>query len=756
MLNNIKTYFRLILVIIFIALIVSLFLSFKALKSQKKENERLSTNQTSYFNGFTEYKDKYGKSIAEVQAITLKKNEFESLCKEQKKDIDNLNIKVKNLQSYQNTVIENHYLITAPIKDSIIINNNIIDTINCINYRNNYISISGCFINDSLNGNINTIDTLIQTVSIERKLHISALYEDQPLASEVMVRILAANGLNNWDTLLRNRPIRTFKDDTEYTWKIIGSCNKNISLIEALDVDGSIKSSAFIKSGATGNAILLGDGSVADKRSFVQKSGDVMTGGLKVNSYVTASGFIIPNGTSTQLLTADGNVLSKSTFASSSHTHSINDITDLQADLNNKVDVVTGKGLSTNDFTDNYKGQVDSNTAARHTHSNKTTLDDITAAYTTAEKIKLANIEASASVNTVLGIKGNSETIYRSGSVNLTAANIGALPMTALNSYYTTTSVDNLLNNKQNVTLSLTISASAIYPTYGTYTVENLFTTLSGNVKYLFGTYQTNDVYISGPATSSVQISSGTNTIPTILNTFASNISYLFNYKQDITFANTTPTASSTQITAGNHTIPTMFKTAFDNIKYLFDNAYSLPTATNSVLGGIKVGTNLSITTAGVLSANNPTWTDVQNRPTNLSQFANDVGYVNDSVLVNYGDGWNDDGVNQTDLLYGFEGSRETYTHILNVLNSQTVYMNTPNYIDAFLIGKRYEFILIPAVLSTGMSITITNTRTTGGTFTHALTLTAADVSDRLYGKIEVIKVDDTHIISFAQRTPTA
>jgi uncharacterized PurR-regulated membrane protein YhhQ (DUF165 family) len=54
------------------------------------------------------------------------------------------------------------------------------------------------------------------------------------------------------------------------------------------------------------------------------------------------------------------------------------------------------------------------------------------------------------------------------------------------------------------------------------------------------------------------------------------------------------------------------------------------------------------------------------------------------------------------------------------------------------------------------MSITITNTRTTGGTFTHALTLTAADVSDRLYGKIEVIKVDDTHIISFAQRTPTA
>lgn len=37
----------------------------------------------------------------------------------------------------------------------------------------------------------------------------------------------------------------------------------------------------------------------------------------------------------------------------------------------------TGKGLSTNDFTDTYKSNVDSNTSARHTHSNKTVLDGI-------------------------------------------------------------------------------------------------------------------------------------------------------------------------------------------------------------------------------------------------------------------------------------------------------------------------------------------------------------------------------------------
>ena len=64
--------------------------------------------------------------------------------------------------------------------------------------------------------------------------------------------------------------------------------------------------------------------------------------------------------------------------------------------LNLKVDKVEGKGLSTNDFT-------------------------------TELKNKLNGIEAGAQVNTVTGIKGNSESAYRKGDVNLTPANIGAV-----------------------------------------------------------------------------------------------------------------------------------------------------------------------------------------------------------------------------------------------------------------------------------------------------------------------------------------
>lgn len=66
----------------------------------------------------------------------------------------------------------------------------------------------------------------------------------------------------------------------------------------------------------------------------------------------------------------------------------------VQTQLNDKVDKVTGKGLSTND-------------------------------YTGAEKTKLSGIETGAQKNTITGVKGSAETTYRTGNVNITATNIG-------------------------------------------------------------------------------------------------------------------------------------------------------------------------------------------------------------------------------------------------------------------------------------------------------------------------------------------
>lgn len=64
-------------------------------------------------------------------------------------------------------------------------------------------------------------------------------------------------------------------------------------------------------------------------------------------------------------------------FAAASHTHDDRYYTEAETDtlLNGKVNKVAGKGLSTNDYDATEKGNVASNTSARHTHSNKGLLD---------------------------------------------------------------------------------------------------------------------------------------------------------------------------------------------------------------------------------------------------------------------------------------------------------------------------------------------------------------------------------------------
>lgn len=64
------------------------------------------------------------------------------------------------------------------------------------------------------------------------------------------------------------------------------------------------------------------------------------------------------------------------------------------------------------------------------------------------------------------------------------------------------------------------------------------------------------------------------------------------------------------------------------------DTVYTLPKASATVLGGIKVGTNLSIDANGVLSANdtNVSFTEISNKPTNLSGYGITDAYTKTEV----------------------------------------------------------------------------------------------------------------------------
>ena len=111
---------------------------------------------------------------------------------------------------------------------------------------------------------------------------------------------------------------------------------------------------------------------------------------------------------------------------------------DMQTYLSQKVDKESGKQLSTND-------------------------------YTTADKNKLAGIEAGAQKNTVTGIKGNAESSYRTGNVNLTPANIGAAAASHKHPIADVTDLQTALDGK-----------AASNHTHAISNITNLQTTLDG------------------------------------------------------------------------------------------------------------------------------------------------------------------------------------------------------------------------------------------------------------------------------------
>ena len=74
----------------------------------------------------------------------------------------------------------------------------------------------------------------------------------------------------------------------------------------------------------------------------------------------------------------------------------------LDGALSRKVDKVPGKGLSSNDFTTAYVNKVNETYAAMHTHPNKSILDDITAAYTTDDKNKLDALPTIDEIDTAI------------------------------------------------------------------------------------------------------------------------------------------------------------------------------------------------------------------------------------------------------------------------------------------------------------------------------------------------------------------
>lgn len=145
-----------------IALTIALTISVKSCNTIRQDRNRLSDNQRSLLSSVDFYRTKDSLSVASVERLILSNREFSRYCSELKQTVESLNLKVKRLQSVSQAATETKYSIKTVVKDSIILGRT--DTLYCIDYHNDYLTLAGCMDNDYFSGEIESRDTIIQII----------------------------------------------------------------------------------------------------------------------------------------------------------------------------------------------------------------------------------------------------------------------------------------------------------------------------------------------------------------------------------------------------------------------------------------------------------------------------------------------------------------------------------------------------------------------------------------------------------------
>lgn len=149
--------------ILIIILIIIIFFLSRSLHRQRQENNRLSSNQTALFQDISYYRTRDSLSAASVERLTLTKKELEQNCEALARDIKDLKIKLKRVQSVSQASIETEHIIRTVVRDSLIVRDRV-DTLQCIDYHDNYLTLSGCIEHNHFSGHIMSRDTLLQVI----------------------------------------------------------------------------------------------------------------------------------------------------------------------------------------------------------------------------------------------------------------------------------------------------------------------------------------------------------------------------------------------------------------------------------------------------------------------------------------------------------------------------------------------------------------------------------------------------------------
>lgn len=153
-----------VFIISLVIAVLAIAVEFIAIGKLSHEEARYKANQTALLAEIEHYKTESGKNAVSVEKLTLTYNELKRNYEDVCKTADDLKIKVKRLQSVTNTSTETKVEVKAPIHDTIVIHDGVIDKLSTFDWRDPWTDVRGIIENDSVNLNIQSTDTLVQFV----------------------------------------------------------------------------------------------------------------------------------------------------------------------------------------------------------------------------------------------------------------------------------------------------------------------------------------------------------------------------------------------------------------------------------------------------------------------------------------------------------------------------------------------------------------------------------------------------------------
>ncbi|MDE7345145.1 MAG: hypothetical protein K2N48_00195 [Muribaculaceae bacterium] len=135
-----------------------------SLHKTTQEKARYVANQTALLADVEHYKTQSGLNAASVQKLTLTNAELKKNYDDVVKTAEDLKIKVKRLQSVTTSSTETKLEVKAPVHDTIVIRDGVIDKLSTFYWQDPWTDVRGIIEQDSVDLNIQTYDTIVQFV----------------------------------------------------------------------------------------------------------------------------------------------------------------------------------------------------------------------------------------------------------------------------------------------------------------------------------------------------------------------------------------------------------------------------------------------------------------------------------------------------------------------------------------------------------------------------------------------------------------